>query len=347
MSLRKSSQRHRFPCPVHEHVLKPTRGGRLLRPTRGAVAVVPAAVAVELIGRLIGSNWITMAAAALIGGLVGAAMMTSNPRAATIARSTVPRMRVGQPATVRITVSNRRRLRGLGPLLVVDRAPGLPDATVYVRRVRPGASVVADVVRTPAQRGRWTDGGSVTVEARSPFGGFSRRRVWTWLEATIVHPGLAKPLRPDAGSSTSTRLVSGSGRPGRGTEVLGLREWRRGDDASAVHWRSSARRGSLSVLEREVPRTDDLIVAVGRTGHGEAWELAVSRAAATAAATYRRGTRVILVTGAGANVPTSLTALLDWFADLECHPAATNLQIHQATARGQTSVIWLVHEDLP
>lgn len=347
MSLGRSSQEHRFRCPVHEHVLTPSRGGRFPRPTRGAVAVVPAAVAVELIGRLIGSNWITMAASALIGGLIGAAVLTSNPRALTIARSAPPRMQVGQPATVRITVSNRRRLRGLGPMLVIDHAPGLPDATIYVRRLRPGASVVADVVRSPAQRGRWVDGGSVSVDARSALGGFSRRRVWTWAEVAVVHPGLASPLPLRPGSSTSMRSTSGSVRAGRGTEVLGLREWRPGDGAAAVHWRSSARRGSLSVLEREMPRTDDLIVALGRCGTGEDWELAVSRMAATATAAFRRGSRLVVVTGAEAKTPTSLTMLLDWFADVERYPAATAAQIRQATARGDASVAWLTSEDRP
>jgi uncharacterized protein (DUF58 family) len=286
-----------------------------------------------------------MAAAALIGGLIGAAMLTSSPRAAAIARSAPARTRVGEPTTVRITVSNRRRLRGLGPLLVVDRAPGLPDATVYVRRLRPGSSVVADVVRTPAQRGRWAEGGAVSIDARSPLGGFSRRRVWTWVDATVVHPGRAKPLRLTPGPTASSRSVSGSGRAGRGTEVLGLRDWRRGDGAAAVHWRSSARRGTLSVLEREEPRTDDLIVALGYCGCGEAWELTVSRAAAAAAAAFRRGSRVMLVTGSDVNTPTSLTALLDWFADVERHPAATRTQILQMTSRHEAPVVWMAAED--
>jgi uncharacterized protein (DUF58 family) len=330
---------------VHEHALTPSRGGRLLRPTRGAVAVIPVATAVELIGRLIGSNWVTMAAAALIGGLIGAAVLTSNPCALTIARSAPARMRAGQSATVRITVSNRRRLRALGPLLITDRAPGLPEATVFIHRVRPGVSVVADVVRTPSHRGRWADGGSVTVDARSALGGFSRRRVWTGAEATVVHPGSASPVQLRPGSSTSTRSTSGSGRAGRGTEVLGLREWRPGDGAGAVHWRSSARRGSLSVLERDLPLTDDLIVALGRCGTGEDWEHAVSRVATTAAAAFRRGSRVTVVTGAGASTQTSLTMLLDWFADIERHPAATGPQILRTTARGDASVVRLTTED--
>lgn len=288
-----------------------------------------------------------MAAAALIGGLVGAALLTSNPRLVTIARSAPPRMCVGQPATVHITVTNGRRLRGLGPLLVVDRAPGLPDATIFVRRLRPGASVIAETERTPAQRGRWLDEGSVTVDARSPLGGFSRRRVWTSADETIVHPAPASPQRPNVGSSTSTGPMSGTGRAGRGTEVLGLREWRPGDGAGAVHWRSSARRGSLAVLEREVSRTKDLIVALGRSGTGEAWELAVSRVAATAAAALRRGSRVMLVTGAGASTPTSLTALLDWFADVERHPTATKPQIRQLNSSGETAVVWLTAEERP
>jgi uncharacterized protein (DUF58 family) len=330
---------------VRDLDLTPSGGRRWPRPTRGALAVVPAAIAIELIGRLVGSNWVTMAAAGLIGALVGAALLASNPRAVVVTRSAPLRMRVGEPATVRLTASNPRRWRGVGPLLIVDRAPGLPDAAVFVRRLPPGATARADLVRTPNQRGRWTGPGTIIVDARSPLGGFARRRVWTWSVATIVHPAPSSRFREIAGSSPHDGSARGAGRAGRGIEVFGLRDWRAGDGAAAVHWRTSARRGSLSVLERERPAANDLLIALGRPGNGATWELAIARAATTAAIAYHGGTRVMLVTGAGIAVPSSLTALLDWFAAVEENPVASHSQVLQAAAGGRTPVIWLADED--
>jgi hypothetical protein len=129
--------------------------------------------------------------------------------------------------------------------------------------------------------------------------------------------------------------------------VFGLRDWRLGDGAAAVHWRTSARRRSLSVLERERPAANDLIVALARpgAGAGAAWELDVARTAATAAIAYRGGSRVVLVTGAGATVPPSLTALLDWFADVDANPVARRSQVLEVAAAGGAPILWLAGED--
>ena len=300
-----------------------------------------------MLGRLLGSNWITLAAAALIGGLLGAALLTSNPRAAIVERSAVPRMRVGEPSTVRVVVTNPRRLRRFGPLLVTDRAPGLPDATVLVPSLAPTSAAVAEIVRTPQVRGHWSGAGTLTVEAQSPLGGFARRCVWTWHEPTIVHPKHAPPVPLSVSASPRRGVDRGSGRPGQGTEVLGVREWRPGDPRASVHWRSSARHGQLLVLERELPQTDDLIIALGQPGEGDAWELAISRFAATAAAAHRAGRRVLLVTGDGFTTPASVTACLDWFAGVEALPAATKTQIVRVATTADTPIIWLTTQDGP
>jgi uncharacterized protein (DUF58 family) len=330
---------------VHDQVLTPSGGRCWLRPTRGALAVVPAAVAVELVGRLVNSDWVTLAAAGLIGALVAAALLTSNPRAVIITRSAPLRLRVDEPAIFRLTASNKRRWRSVGPLVVVDKTPGLPEAALFVRRLSPGATAVADLVRTPTRRGRWTAAGTISIDARSPLGGFARRRTWTWTTPTIVHPAPANRLRLTAGPSPTHGSRRGADGPGRGIEVFGLRDWRPGDGAAAVHWRTSARRRSLSVVERERPAAQVLIVALARQGDGAAWELAVARTAATAAMAFHGGSRVMLVSGAGVTVPPSLTALLDWFADVEVNPVASRSQVLKLAADGGAPVIWLVDEE--
>jgi uncharacterized protein (DUF58 family) len=79
-----------------------------------------------------------------------------------------------------------------------------------------------------------------------------------------------------------------------GPTVRGLREWRSGDDARAVHWRASARRGQLVVLEREAPRRPALTLLAITGGNPELWEYSVSVLASLALQGIRAGLEVSL-----------------------------------------------------
>jgi uncharacterized protein (DUF58 family) len=54
----------------------------------------------------------------------------------------------------------------------------------------------------------------------------------------------------------------GSNRPGSGTDLLGTREYRRGDPLRHIHWRSSARRDLLVVKEFEEERNPGLALVL-------------------------------------------------------------------------------------
>jgi uncharacterized protein (DUF58 family) len=95
-----------------------------------------------------------------------------------------------------------------------------------------------------------------------------------------------------------TVAAGGTGHPQRsrsGLDVHGIREWQPGDGARQVHWRSTARRGRLVVLEREEARGDRLAVCVAGPHGSPDWEVLLSGLASLAVSVARTGRTVMLL----------------------------------------------------
>lgn len=176
-----------------------------------------------------------------------------------------------------------------------------------------------------------------TGQTTAPFG--LVKHTWTVGVDTglLVWPARRPPHRLPGGG------LDGQGRPAgidrTGSDVQGVREYRPGDDRRHVHWRSSARRGSLVVTERERLDADDAAVLVlcpprrarvdplAAAAHAE-WEELVARAAWTLVAALSRGSKVLVAaTGRGdpqAGPVTDPGEVLDWFARLPgaCEPVS-------------------------
>jgi uncharacterized protein (DUF58 family) len=180
--------------------------------------------------------------------------------------------------------------------------------------LRAGDRAVAQRPALPVRRGRWTTGGDLVVESFSPLGGFVRRTTRTIDGGWFVHPAAAPPLRVPEVAGGDLLGASPSRRSGSGTDFLGIREWRSGDPSSSIHWRASARRDQLVVLERERPGRPAVVVAVGIAGDGDDWEHALARVAATAIRALRSGRPVVLLAETDYVTPKAAGDMLDWFA---------------------------------
>jgi uncharacterized protein (DUF58 family) len=116
----------------------------------------------------------------------------------------------------------------------------------------------------------------------------------------VVYPALAALppalLRGLPSPTAPTRARAPA--PSRHGELAGLRAFRNGDDPRDIHWRSSAHRGIPLVREHEDDDGREAIVVFDNdAGAGaEAFELAVSRAAALCVELARRGMAVGLAT---------------------------------------------------
>ncbi|MFN8074280.1 MAG: DUF58 domain-containing protein [Kineosporiaceae bacterium] len=302
-------------------------------------------------------------AAVLVNGLWGRALGVR-------ARVGVPERAVaGEPVSVVVRLRPARRA-GLPATLLSLSLSGNPDTALPPPppRARPGAAATPEeapaelalalpamasgseswLVLTARLHSRGPAGRAYATGVTSaPFG--LVRHSWTIQADTtlLVWPAQRAPRRlPGGGPDGESRLI---GVDRLGTLPHGVREYRPGDDRRSVHWRSSARRGSLVVVERERRTADDAVVLVlcpprrARVDPHAAqlfadWEETVARAAwSLAAAASAGGTVVLAAAGRGdvqARPVRTHEEVLDWFALLPGALEAASSPVQALTAAG-------------
>lgn len=183
----------------------------------------------------------------------------------------------GQPATARISATNHSRYAALsveladleaigveGPLkgkvVGIFRHPwwkfwkknqveGTPVGSAYTIRIDAGKTVELDAVYAFARRGvyRLWD---FSVVTRFPFGLFEKARHLRGSVDVVVQPRSSDD--PEWAARVFARFGDvTSNRAGQGEEFYGLREFREGEDARRIHWKSTARRGKPLTRETE------------------------------------------------------------------------------------------------
>lgn len=326
------------------------RGRMLPRPTRATSLLLTLAAVLELLGQIINSTGVTVAAAFAVGAVIGDGVLTPSVVFAAVDRRTPARMAVGVETNVHVTVlGSGRRIRGRRPLVLKDRAPGLDVGRYVVPSIRSGEQAVAERTATPQHRGCWSDGGRIDIEAHSPLGGWVRRNRVRLSESGWVHPAPALPLRlPDSGAGEIYGRTSTS-RSGFGHDFYGIREWRVGDPTTAVHWRASARRNQLVVMERERPGHPTLLIVAGRLADDDAGEALLARVAATALQALRDGRGVLLVQAGSAVSAHRPIDALDWFAGLDPldEPDPPTMRSAMQLAGLGATVVWLGAAGVP
>jgi uncharacterized protein (DUF58 family) len=298
---------------------------------------------VELFGRLLGSRGLSVVAAGLIGTVIAAALLTPRVSGVTVALRAPTRIAVGTESAVQLTVTApvRRRWRS-GPFLLTVTSPAYGDATVTTPRVPAGGSVASAYQVTPTRRGYWA-GTDVTIEAVSPLGGFVRRKNLIRRNEMWVYPPPTLPLPLPMSGSAVARAGSRARVSPTGSEIAGLRQWQPGDPAARVHWRASARRNQLVVMERDDNQQQAVVVVFGRVEAGGRFELAVARTAATALVALRSGHSVRLLSDRGAVAVRTARDLMDRFAELSVgeSPSAASVAAALRQAGGGAVGIWL------
>lgn len=156
---------------------------------------------------------------------------------------------------------------------VVEGGGALVEGRCYFLKVAPGETQRASYRLVPQRRGH-THLGGVIVRTRYPFSLFEKWRVLTEEDELLVYPALAPDAAEPPGDGSLGRDVP-THREGPGTEVAGLREYREGDEARAIHWRRSASLGRMVVRERrhDAARRVTLTIDEGRPdGVDAAWD---------------------------------------------------------------------------
>jgi len=224
------------------------------------------------------------------------------------------RVFAGVPMAVELELRNHKKRTPSYALEVVDIAIGETGAPrrCFFLKVSPAGKQRAIYRRKPAERG-WLRFDEVVLVTRHPFGLIEKRRRRRCEGEVLVFPALV-PVGlseiPGIGAGRDELIDA----PGRGAEIRGLRDYREGDEARAIHWRRSAALDRFVVRERSKEGRGRLTLRLDQArpaSAAEAWtaelERRISRAASLAQAALAAGFAVEVAVRGGRS-PTVLGA---------------------------------------
>jgi uncharacterized protein (DUF58 family) len=195
----------------------------------------------------------------------------------------------------------------------------------FVDRIEGHRDLVVAMTRTPAARGV-LGASEVRIDATAPFGFFSRT-----MEILVDRELLVLPVPAPIESIPAGAGGDGATMQAKGLDAGGVREWRSGDQVRNVQWRSTARTGRLTVVERDHVATGSLVVLIAGRSGDPALEEAVSKAATVASVALRRGTSVLIASDDGGCVRARTQAsLLDLLARADVRQPLSDAALNRA-----------------
>ena len=283
-------------------VLRPPR---TIRPTREGWWLLLTALGIGFAAVNTGNNLLYLLLSMLLGTIVVSGILSEQTmRRLKLSPATPREVFAGSPAVVGCVVLNTKRLFPSFSLIVeVARENGGSPRVFFVPKLDPGLQRLHSWEETFPRRGRHRLQ-AVRVMTRFPFGLFLKATPPIYFDEFLVFPAV-RPLSledlRDLGSSGGER----EGRPGRGTDLYNIREYRWGDDPRLIHWKSTAKSGALMVRELEAEaalRVRLVLEGPPPNADLEQLEADISRAASLASYLLDQGSRVELA-GAGLYIP--------------------------------------------
>jgi uncharacterized protein (DUF58 family) len=261
-------------------------------------------LAVGLVAFITGVNLLYLLLAMLLSAVLCSGILSElNMRRLVIQALPPQRIYAERPAFFLVVVRNVKRLIPSYALSADQPATaGGPPVSQYLLKLPAGQSAVLTHALTIRRRGRhWLPG--VRLSTRFPFGLFTK--TWRPLldQPILVFPAVrALALAEQSALATARRAGRVGARRGQSAGLHSLRGYRDGDDPRLIHWKTSARVGSLTVKELEDEDRPRLSLAVQDPAPGTLPDLVeanISLAASVAAHAVHRGWEVQLVLADG------------------------------------------------
>ena len=277
------------------------RPRRTIRPTREGWWCLAVTVGLGITAMNTGNNLLYLLESMVLALIVISGVLSEQSvRGLRVAPRLPDEIYAGTPCLIGAVVRNTKRRRP--SYSVTLERPGSNLRLAYLARIGSGEERLVSWEETLPRRGRHRLAG-VRVVTRFPFGLFVKAARPTGADDVVVYPRRVPP--PPA----LLRQVGGLGnaparRRGRGHDLHDLRAYHSGDDPRLVHWRVTARTGTLTVRELEAETAQDAYLVLRGDGQGDAERLdaALADAAAVASALLKRGARVGVV-GPGIDIP--------------------------------------------
>ncbi len=302
-----------------------------MRITGRGYGVLASGIVLLTAGFVFGYPELALLGCAAVVAVVGALLFVAwRPRLGIDRAADPDRLQRGESCGVAMSISNASRLFG-ATLVARDRVTPGGTVAVPLLRLRPGRTTNVRYP-VPTRRRGVVQVGPLEMSRRDPLGLVSVvRRYGTSVQVWVrprVHPIVAVPV------GLSRSMDGRVDRVPQGTITFStLREYVVGDDLRNVHWRTSARVGSLMVREHvdtSLPRVvvllDDRSGAHEPGADGEStFEAACEAAASVLSAAVREDIWVELRLVSGATVhagrQTELGPLLDLLAEAQLRPS--------------------------
>jgi uncharacterized protein (DUF58 family) len=264
---------------------------------------------------------LSVAAAGFVALLVAVGWTWTRPRL-DIARTVAPQRVIrGERADALLRITNPTG-RVLHQLTAVDRV-GEREVGVGLPRV-PAGETGTTTYRLPTERRGVIDVGPLSVIRRDPLGLMAAARRFGAPETLWIYPKIYPVTPLSAGRQRDLEGPTSDGASGSIT-FHALREYVVGDDLRLIHWRSTARTGTLMIRQQADPSQPQTTIVLD-THRGSfddgTFEAAVEAAASlvTASTTHRFPVRLFTGTGlvaTGRGSRATASSLLDHLTPLQ------------------------------
>jgi uncharacterized protein (DUF58 family) len=252
-----------------------------MKPTRRAFGTFATAAALFVAGTALHEQTLlTLSGIAFIAPLLGALELSGRTRTTRHTLDyTEQRFSSPGPVSVNWNISPTRRTRFTAEL---DGNRGKRPALLFA-----GNDSQRERIDYHNQRRGYLRVGPITERHTDIFGCFVAKRQVATEAATIIWPQL---WNIDLGGYRGRRPGPGpSRRKGMSGDIDKLRPYILGDDPRHIHWRTSARRGELHIVERYDDDLPELCVAVDTSGDVEVLDFVCSAAASLLSNAYENG----------------------------------------------------------
>ncbi|MGI8752167.1 MAG: DUF58 domain-containing protein [Acidimicrobiales bacterium] len=293
-----------------------------MRPTASGWSTLVGGILVYAVGVILGYPELVIAAVVLLGLMVAALVWVVVPPHLAVRREVAPtRVRRADAALGLVELTNTGRRRA--PRLQLEDRAGAETVTLDLPPLHPGDQHTS-TYRLPTRRRGVYQVGPLTLAQTDPFGLIARRRRFGDSATLWVHPR-SHPVPPNrAGANLEVDGPMDDRAPEGTIAFQGLRPYVIGDDLRMVHWRTTARTGTLMVRKHVDTNRPQVVILLDdrRASYSEdGWfEEAVETAASLLEAALRTGAPVRLdyVSGTVAGfVPTGGRDSLDLLAGAE------------------------------
>lgn len=229
-----------------------------------------------------------------------------------------PRVQVGEEALGRVVVTSSEGKRS-GPT-TMEFHVGKATAQFRVSALGPGDEHEEMFAIPTRRRGVIQVGPVLSIQA-DPVGAISRQKKLSDSCEFYIHPRITPVQGGSIGFLKDVEGITTTNLSSSDVSFHALREYQPGDDRRAVHWKTTARTGTLMVRQFEETMRAHMVIMLSTKAQNYAtpddFELAVSTAGSLAVSALRDERQVSVLTSAGEVLFPNAIGLLDRLSAVE------------------------------